>query len=87
MKQKLLSVNQKVISKKVDLETFCVRNSHVCENVCVWEKMCEEIFSFIDREAFCGIEKKFLSPSGANLERSPLLSISFIDNEFILLVH
>ena len=24
MKQKLLSVNQKVISKKVDLETFCV---------------------------------------------------------------
>ena len=32
------------------------------------------------------IEKKFLSPSGANLERSPLLSISFIVNGYLLSV-
>ena len=44
MKQKLLSVNQKVISKKVDLETFCLQNLHVCESVCVWEKIFEETF-------------------------------------------
>ena len=40
MKQKLLSVNQKVISKKVDFITLCVRISHVCECVCVWERVC-----------------------------------------------
>ena len=87
MKQKLLSVNQKVISKKVDLETFCVQNSHVCENVCVWEKMCEEIFSFIDREAFCGVGLKIVAPSGGNLESFRVISNTRIDNQFVLLAH
>ena len=87
MKQKLLSVNQKVISKKVDLETFCVQNSHVCESVCVWEKIFEETFFSIDREEFCGIGLKIVAPSGGNLESFRAISNTRIDNQFVLPLH
>ena len=38
MKQKVITANQIVFSKKVDFITLCVRISHVCECVCVCEK-------------------------------------------------
>ena len=37
-KQKVITFNQIVFSKKFDFRTFCVRISHMCECVCVREK-------------------------------------------------
>ena len=49
--------------------------------------MCEEIFSFIDREGFCGVGLKIVAPSGGNLESFRVISNTRIDNQFVLLAH
>ena len=58
MKQKVITANQIVFSKKVDFRTFGVRILHVCESAWVWERLFGRILCLKIRESSVALKKK-----------------------------